>query len=256
MQIMYTTHQHKRKEKNKQIQFDFTGTKICPQCQEEKLKTEFFLDLSQTDSLHSACKDCHSRRRQAFLDYLLKRRRELGPCVDCEEPNAFLLQWDHVRGKKRRCVSECQSVKSAEKEISKCVLRCVMCHRRKTLTEARKSTKRKQSSPREARADAMRAFVNMKKQCLGCCNLCGLQISDKFPVTLYDFDHLNPDEKCDKISAMLSGDCSRDKVTQEIAKCQLLCANCHWLKTAIEGHYYDDRYRDDLIRALKTRAQH
>ncbi len=63
-------------------------------------------------------------------DYLLEH-----PCVDCGETDPQVLEFDHC-GEKRSNISEMlsQTVWSAiAREISRCVVRCANCHRRKTL---------------------------------------------------------------------------------------------------------------------------
>lgn len=52
----------------------------------------------------------------------------------------------------------------------------------------------------------------------------------KFPPCVMDFDHVRG-EKCMNISAMSSTSTSLRKVLAEIAKCDLVCANCHRLRT-------------------------
>ena len=55
----------------------------------------------------------------------------------------------------------------------------------------------------------------------GKCQQCG----GTFHPSIYEFHHLNPDEKDRDPSKMLQLKWSR--VTAELDKCQLLCANCH-----------------------------
>jgi 5-methylcytosine-specific restriction endonuclease McrA len=54
-----------------------------------------------------------------------------------------------------------------------------------------------------------------------------------------DFDHLNPEEKIDSISGLVSRGSSWWRIEEEIAKCQLLCANCHRIKTFEEQARYN-----------------
>ena len=57
------------------------------------------------------------------------------PCVDCGEEDPTVLEFDHVRGEKRFCVSRAVSHGTWEvllEEIDKCDVRCANCHRRKT----------------------------------------------------------------------------------------------------------------------------
>lgn len=69
------------------------------------------------------------------------------PCVDCGESDADLLDFDHVRGVKRdsvsRMVLDRLSWMTLFREIAKCVVRCVVCHRKKTLAEQRAKYQRK-----------------------------------------------------------------------------------------------------------------
>lgn len=49
------------------------------------------------------------------------------------------------------------------------------------------------------------------------------------------FDHVNPEEKELTIAAVLSHRWAR--VKRELAKCQLLCANCHLVKSRMEASH-------------------
>ena len=50
----------------------------------------------------------------------------------------------------------------------------------------------------------------------------------RYPYVL-DFDHQH--NKVDSVSNILSSSTNLDKVLEEIKKCQILCANCHRIKT-------------------------
>jgi hypothetical protein len=63
----------------------------------------------------------------------------------------------------------------------------------------------------------------------GCCERCG--ITD---YRLLQFDHLIPDEKLHNVAHMCG--ISDQRFFEEVAKCRLLCANCHHLHT----HYPDE----------------
>ena len=67
-----------------------------------------------------------------------------------------------------------------------------------------------------------------------CCR-CGI---DDF--RLLDFDHIDPHTKTMNISQQLHR--SFDELELEVRKCQLLCANCHRLKT-LEQREFDSRIR-------------
>lgn len=61
---------------------------------------------------------------------------------------------------------------------------------------------------------------------------CGI----KYPHYVMEFDHRNPDTKVMCISAMVTHT-SLDRVKAEIAKCDIVCANCHRARTWIRKQY-------------------
>jgi hypothetical protein len=54
-------------------------------------------------------------------------------CIDCGEDNPLVLDFDHVRGEKIKCISDmvrgAYSLKTLQNEIDKCEIRCSNCHR-------------------------------------------------------------------------------------------------------------------------------
>jgi len=59
--------------------------------------------------------------------------KENSKCVDCGETNSLLLDFDHVRGEKKMCISnmahQAYSLESIKEEMTKCETRCSNCHR-------------------------------------------------------------------------------------------------------------------------------
>ena len=56
-----------------------------------------------------------------------------------------------------------------------------------------------------------------------------------------EFDHLEPEHKSFAISQSVRLNKSWEEVMSEIAKCQILCANCHKKKTAQQFGWYKNR---------------
>jgi hypothetical protein len=50
-----------------------------------------------------------------------------------------------------------------------------------------------------------------------------------------DFDHLDSNIKIDTIGNLRS--CSRKRILAEVAKCELVCANCHRTRTHKRKQY-------------------
>lgn len=68
-------------------------------------------------------------------------------------------------------------------------------------------------------------FVNSlkNKQCMDC----GIV----YPPYVMDFDHRDPSEKINTISRIIRDMWSKKRILSEIEKCDLICANCHRIRT-------------------------
>ena len=82
-------------------------------------------------------------------------------------------------------------------------------------------------------------YLNRIKLASGCVQ-CGYNAS---PIAL-DFDHINHENKSEDLKRCGSrrsiGDLPWDKIDDEIAKCQVLCANCHRVKSWEEEAFSND----------------
>ena len=130
--------------------------KICSKCQETKSNDQF--NRKTGKYLQPYCRDCQKiYRREWYLanqQLEIKRNREqkaarrdkarewvwkyllAHPCVDCGESDPVVLEFDHVTGDKQfnigNAVYQGRIISSLEKEITKCVVRCCNCHKRRT----------------------------------------------------------------------------------------------------------------------------
>jgi hypothetical protein len=131
--------------------------KKCSICKQQKDKLDFNRKLSRKDGLQPHCRKCSNkkskeyyrknkkkhyeivkknnkryieRNREFVYQYLLKH-----PCVDCDEANPILLDFDHVKEKiieVSKLYRDAFSIKRIQEEIDRCKIRCVKCHRLKT----------------------------------------------------------------------------------------------------------------------------
>lgn len=60
------------------------------------------------------------------------------------------------------------------------------------------------------------------------CQDCG----HRFPPECMDFDHRDPATKTRAVAAMIGAGQKQATIEAEIAKCDLICANCHRIRTA------------------------
>ena len=69
--------------------------------------------------------------------------------------------------------------------------------------------------------EQMKIWFNKLKSSLKCLNC-----PENDPVCL-DFHHLNPEEKEIGLAAVVQQGWSKNRIFKEIAKCDVLCSNCH-----------------------------
>jgi hypothetical protein len=132
-------------------------SKRCPKCRVELPLSQF--TCGSTGRTSSYCKPCmslycrhhyvnnseaHNARRSEARKLYRKRNRayvvehlRTHPCVDCGEPDPVVLEFDHVDPKSKEFSMAYLSrtgcpLDQLKREMAKCVVRCVQCHRRRT----------------------------------------------------------------------------------------------------------------------------
>lgn len=137
-------------------------------------------------------------------------------CIDCDKTYPYYcMEFDHTRDK-TKCIStmveQRYSFKSILKEVEKCELVCVLCHRNRTYFRAQlnKRTNRQTN----------KFIVQLKnKSCVYC--------KQKYNPWQMDFDHRGDKNK--NIAHMIGY--SVKKIMEEVKKCSVVCALCHRKKT-------------------------
>lgn len=77
--------------------------------------------------------------------------------------------------------------------------------------------------------EAARAWMDSLKQGHPCADCGGM-----FPPYVMHWDHLPGHDKTAAVSVMV-GNRSRELVLDELAKCELVCANCHVMRTVVRA---------------------
>lgn len=77
----------------------------------------------------------------------------------------------------------------------------------------------------KVRREALRAYIQWVKENSRCADC---HISD---YRVLDFDHLPGNEKYDGISEMVSRGVSLVRLAEEMGKCDVVCSNCHRIRT-------------------------
>ena len=127
--------------------------RICTKCGEEKDINEFSWSIRGVKR-HARCKACdagermdyYERNKERELEYKwdrqLRKREEARafveeykrthPCTDCGKSDPRFLTFDHVRGTKKKAISDMvnlgYTVEAIQAELLKCEVRCLECH--------------------------------------------------------------------------------------------------------------------------------
>jgi hypothetical protein len=158
--------------------------------------------------------------KQRFKDN--KNNLKNKPCADCgQQFISFAMEFDHLKDKEFKISHNgYKSLEVLQNEVSKCDVVCILCHRERTHSRYVYSDSKSGRSKRTL-AEKVNEFKN------GPCAIC----LKTYKPWQMDFDHLDPNDKYDKISNLVRRRCSLDKIKSEIFKCRLLCALCHRIFT-------------------------
>jgi hypothetical protein len=163
----------------------------------------------------------HYRNRERNAERTLERRSELRRwvhkqkqrrgCARCEETTATCLEYHHLNPADKKMnigemVTYGYSKSAIRTEMEKCEVLCANCHRLEHATEMEMP---------------LHVWVTERKRARGGCSRC----DEQRPVCL-DFHHVRG-EKEETVSRLVADGRSRETIRQEMAKCDLLCANCH-----------------------------
>jgi hypothetical protein len=175
-------------------------------------------------------------RQAATLEFLRDLRRR--PCMDCGGSfPPWVMDFDHRDPKTKsfalaagKALLKSRDVLLAE--IAKCDVVCANCHAIRTYNWIKSedifASRAKGTSPYLTRKTAYREthsklLADLRSvPCLDC--------GGTFPFFVMQFDHRDSREKRYVVSMMV-GRVGRDRILAEVAKCDIVCANCHRERT-------------------------
>lgn len=196
-----------------------------------------------------------SSDRLGLISYYNRLKIEKG-CVDCGyNSNPEVLDWDHIPALGNKLFNIAHGIRNKTKtqvknEIAKCEVRCSNCHR--TVTQNRKielgnttlisfsfelldnyrlniQEKIKNSNyfiPGRVRQYVFDyiALTKESKPCMDC--------NKFYPFFVMDYDHVDGD-KFDNLSRLYKRVTVKNLhlIDMEIEKCELVCSNCHRIRT-------------------------
>ena len=102
---------------------------------------------------------------------------------------------------------------------------CKPCMRKYSKAHYEANKERRIANVRAAKERLYAEIVSIKEAspCMDC--------NKKYPACVMDFDHRDPTMKIADVGTMIQK-CNRPKLFEEIAKCDLVCSNCHRLRTS------------------------
>jgi len=170
-------------------------------------------------------------RQDATRDYLRQMRSV--PCEDCGGVfRPHQMDFDHrtPAGKSFRLTAGVAMLASRDRldaEIRKCDIVCANCHRVRTqrrrpidrLGDQARTASRELERKRRYWKTQARMLDDLKRRACADCHR-------RFPVCAMDFDHRDPKDKRYTVSRMI-GRAGNGRIMAEVAKCDIVCANCH-----------------------------
>ncbi len=215
--------------------------KICTSCNRYQPTNQFIsvinLKICNTCSncrfLHKKSREKIGSKTQVLKAHYLKLKENLPPCRICGDNITFHKEFNHIdpkglldpKNKKLGCISDFRSIKKMNIEAAKCECLCRKCHRKYTQEQHDKNKKIKTKYGKHKK------YVNDLKIKIGKCqeNNC-TDIFDPENLSFYEFDHIDPSTKRQKICTMI-GSYSIETLNEELKKCRLICGYCHYLHT-------------------------
>jgi hypothetical protein len=242
--------------------------KKCTLCEIEKDLTCFVKQSKCNDGYAYWCKDCckqymynrYHKDLEKSREQTNKRRAERVkwfrdlksniPCADCGmiyEP--CCMDYDHVpeKGLKHKVVSKMvldnTPINKILEEIDKCDLVCLLCHNKRTSDrfDEKLGKERKYKKNTQRNINIINKFKN--NACVICKNkyeLCNMQV-----------DHIDPSTKLYDVCQLKNH--KTETLILELAKCQVICAMCHRLKSIKEQNYglYNVNREKPLVIVIK-----
>jgi len=109
---------------------------LCGSCARDRRRDHYVENRGRTRAANTA----RDARYRAQAEEYLWGYLSAHPCVDCGEADPLVLQFDHVRGVKRRDIAAMLGtypLPGIIAEVAKCEVRCARCHRRVTAVRGR-----------------------------------------------------------------------------------------------------------------------
>ena len=214
--------------------YDSSGKKrytSCSICRPKLSKDYFEKNPHQQAKRHQGVRD-----NRNLVSTYTQSLKESG-CADCKIYYPDAMQFDHTchPSEKTVDIARIHSIKGSsenllillKEELAKGEYVCVNCHRKRTYSREPNNSRLKYLSDPESVSKRIHLKYAYDLLSQSSCLDCG---EDDFLVL--EFDHVR-DKKTNNISTLVrrSNRVSLDALKNEIAKCEIRCANCHQMRT-------------------------
>ena len=212
--------------------------KQCTGCGRVQKTDQFVSSHVRREKLTSKCLTCRASLKRSSVNPMTttgkckavwEEWKAMHKCLSCGCNDPRILEADHTHDKVHACSdynywANHGGVEALKHELTKCVPLCRGCHRVKT-----KNERGKQST--QCFVDRHK-IIDDEKLRRGACLVCK-RVVTKYTTCAFDFDHVDPSQKVISVSNLVykSKTYFNDHFHTEAQKCNLLCANCHHVKT-------------------------
>ncbi|WP_254839356.1 homing endonuclease associated repeat-containing protein [Natronomonas marina] len=192
-----------------------TGTRVGPKPGDVELPDgRSWAELSVDQRWHYRNREHNTERtlrRRARLRRWVNERKEERGCAHCGRSDPAVLDFHHREDAGKTMdvgtmVTYGHGRDSLADEMANCDVLCANCHRREHHTPP---------------TEALRRWVHERKQSSGGCERC-----DEDDPAVLDFHHVTEDKNA-SIARMVADGRPKADVESEMARCRVLCANCH-----------------------------
>lgn len=167
------------------------------------------------------------KRRQQFQELIDQYKNK--PCIICgQKYDPIAMDLYHVnKNEKKFRISDAKrliyNIKKLVNELNKCDVYCAICRRIVDTEILAKNNGEK--IPQKRKRMVLRALINKHKNqpCADCGKI--------YPPYAMELDHLDGAEKEGTVSSMVSKEQNIEDIEKEVAKTQVVCLNCHRLRT-------------------------
>lgn len=260
-----TSSRESKRRKKEQVCTD--NEQVCSVCLKPKPIDQFGFNsrMSNRDVRNKTCFACCNRAKKwrqtnpeiLKCKSLWENWKETHACVRCGENDARVIEADHCKGVYTHILSdytywgvEGRGTAAMEEEFKVVQALCCYCHRIKSAQERAKAkadaeaedtySDKPEAVANRARKATKQREVDKKKLAAGCCIICQREVTEA-NVSGFDWMHRDRKEKSRyggkqaSVSDLVRNNASLARIEEEIAKCDLGCANCHRKSTIEEN---------------------